>query len=87
MNPLPASAEERSKPVYFYLSTILLFFSSWFISGSFYPAGGIIITFFISLSISAKINNFLLGHTGDTYGAMAQTTQGIFMLVMTFLLY
>ncbi len=79
--------KDRTKNSYFYLSTILLFLSSYFIAGNFYPIAGIIITFFASVSVASKINNFLLGHTGDTYGAMAHTAQGIFMLAMTFLLY
>lgn len=79
--------KDRTKKSYFYFSTIILLFASWLIADNFYPIAGILITFFAGLSVASKINIFLLGHTGDTYGAMAQTTQGIFMLVMTFLLY
>jgi len=79
--------KDNTKKTYFYISTIILFLVSFLISYDFYSLLGIVITFFASISIAVKINNFLLGHTGDTYGAMAQTAQGIFMLVMTFLLY
>jgi adenosylcobinamide-GDP ribazoletransferase len=79
--------KDRTKISYFNLSSAILFAASWLVAGNFYPIVGILITFFAGLSVASKINNFLLGHTGDTYGAMAQTAQGIFMLVMIFLLY
>lgn len=79
--------KDMAKPSYFYISTIILFTVTYIIAGSFNPILGILISFFVGVSIAVRINNFLLGHTGDTYGAMAQTVQGIFMLVMSFLLY
>ncbi len=78
--------KDRTKNLYFYISIIILFVLSYLLANNFYPIIGIIITFFLNISIAIKINNFLNGHTGDTYGAMAQTAQSIFMLVMFFLL-
>lgn len=79
--------KDQTKPVYFYISTGILLVVSYFVANNFYPILGIIITFFAGTFVAVRINNFLIGHTGDTYGAMAQTTQVIFMLVMVFLLY
>ena len=78
--------KDRTKNIYFYTNILILFVLSYLLSNNFYPIFGIIITFLLGISIAIKINNFLVGHTGDTYGAMAQTTQAIFMLIMFFLL-
>lgn len=78
--------KDRTKKIYFYISILILFFLSYFLTFSFYPLIGIIITFLIGTSVAMRIGNFLNGHTGDTYGAMAQTSQAVFMLVMFFLL-
>lgn len=69
-----------SKPALLWgIGLVLLFFS---ISG-FYP---VIIAFFLSalivMGLSAQINKFLHGLTGDIYGAMAELGEAIFLLLL-----
>lgn len=71
----------------FFINTLIIFVFFVLSSNMEYLMLALAGTFFISFLIAAKINSFLEGHTGDTYGAMAQTSQAIFMLIMTFLLY
>ncbi len=71
----------------FFINTLLIVALFALSSGLQYLIMALLGTFFISFLIAAKINSFLEGQTGDTYGAMAQTSQAIFMLIMTFLLF
>lgn len=71
----------------FFLNTILVFLALLLFSNPSLVLLGFMGTFFLTSVLAFRVNKFLLGHTGDTYGAMAQTAQAIYILIMTFLLF
>ncbi len=78
--------KDQNKLLYFWVSTFILLLTSILLLPHYMIISGIIITFLLCFALAVKINTFLGGHTGDTYGAMSETAQAVFMLIMFFLL-
>ncbi|KJS87902.1 MAG: hypothetical protein JM58_02760 [Peptococcaceae bacterium BICA1-8] len=71
---------QNTSKSYWYLSTIFIFLLFIILLPIFYLFS-ILITFLIILTPVLIINKHLMGHTGDTYGAINEMTEVIFILV------